>query len=228
MVPELPVLAEIISVEPLNERVLRVFLKPERYVSYQAGQYLQILMAEEALAYSIANAPLGAHQYELHMRHHPTHLLHQHVLSDMKKEGALPLFLPLGNCHVGCLDASSPTWFIAQGTGFAPMKAIIEHWLAAGIMPPSVLAWLARSPSDWYLSEQVSHWVAHVPTFRYLPCLSSMSDETLTAHLMSLSVEEVGRLQVVLAGPFERMRHIRDVMMTYGLKAHQFFSDAFV
>ncbi|MCX7115652.1 MAG: NAD(P)H-flavin reductase [Gammaproteobacteria bacterium] len=227
MVADVPMQAEISSIEPLTDTILRVILKPPHYVPYQAGQYLQILMATDALSYSIANAPLGAHCYELHVRHHPAHVIHQHVLQEMRAQGEVPIFLPLGNCHVGQLDVTRPTLLLGQGTGFAPLKAIIEQWLADGLMPPTVLCWMVRSAPDWYMDDLVQQWVERVPAFRYLPCLMDNADEAWVEKLLSFAEFDVSKVQVVLAGPFERMRSLRDVMISHGIGANQFFSDAF-
>ena len=61
--------ARVESITPLTDSILQLILKPDVYIDYQAGQYLQIMHENEAFSYSIANAPLGSHQYELHIRH---------------------------------------------------------------------------------------------------------------------------------------------------------------
>lgn len=224
---DMPVMAQIHAVEPLTTSILRVILQPQHYVQYLAGQYLQILTNHEALSYSIANAPLGAHQYEIHVRHVKTNPLHQQLLHDMQTEGELPLFLPLGTCHVGRLALDKPILWIAQGTGFAHVKAMIEHGLAQDSTAPTALCWLARAPADWYLEPLVREWEARVPTFRYFPILSEMEDSILIPHLLESTGFVREDLQVVLAGPFERMQTLRTILLQQGLGLQQLFSDAF-
>lgn len=225
---DMPYMASIVSIDPLSETILRISLKPEHYIPYQAGQYLQILSSEESLFYSIANAPLGAHQYEIHMRHHANHPAHQHLLTEIRTQGKVPLFLPLGNCHVGQFNRKTPTLLIAQGTGFAPMKAIIEQWLADEMMPPTVLCWIARTPEDWYLNDLVQHWLPVVPQLRYYPCLSETPLDELVKKLTLFAGFPLSELQVILAGPFDRMCNIRQEMIqAHPLNHLQFFSDAF-
>ena len=92
--------AEVVSIEPLTLDILRVFLRPQHYVPYLAGQYLQILMPEEAASYSIANAPLGVPHYELQLRHRPHQRSSEQLLKMLREQGEIPLFLPMGQCHV--------------------------------------------------------------------------------------------------------------------------------
>lgn len=226
-VMDMPMMAEIHSVEALTTSILRIILHPEHYVPYLAGQYLQILMSQEALSYSIANAPLGAHQYEIHLRHVKTNPLHQRLLHDLQTEGEVPIFLPLGECHVGRLSSEKPTLWIAQGTGFSPVKAMIEQRLADESRSPMALCWLARAPEDWYLEPLVREWELRVPTFRYLPMLLAREDEALIERILGWSEFNLQDIQIVLAGPYERMRALRTVLLQKQLRANQLFSDAF-
>jgi CDP-4-dehydro-6-deoxyglucose reductase, E3 len=227
MIKDLSLMAEVTRVEPLTQHILRVFLEPEHYINYHAGQYLQILTAEEALSYSIANAPLGAHHYELHLRHSPQNPLHQHLLSEMRAVGEVPIFLPLGHCHVECFSVDRPLIMLAQGTGFAPMKAMLEYWLTEGRLPPTLFCWLARTPSDWYMQSLVETWDAQVENFKYLPLRADISDEDVFNEVLKQAGFELSDVQVVLAGPFERMCALKQVGIELGLRADQFFSDAF-
>lgn len=228
MITDVPMKAEVFSIEPLTEKILRIFLKPPHYLPYQAGQYLQILMAEEALSYSIANAPLGAHCYELHVRHRLNEPVHQHMLQEIRTQGEVPIFLPLGHCHVGCLEITRPTLLIGQGTGFAPLKAMMEQWLAEGVVPPTVLCWLVREPADWYMSELVEQWVHRVETFQYLPVLMDGQQDEWISKALSLLGKDAPALQVVLAGPSERMLGLRDQLVARGVLLAHVFSDAFI
>lgn len=227
MIKDLPLMAEVTQVEPLTQHILRVFLTPQHYVNYTAGQYLQILTSEEALCYSIANAPLGAHHYELHLRHSPQNPLHQMLMKEMRGSGEVPIYLPLGNCHVGRLAVDKPLIMIAQGTGFAPMKAMLEQWLTDGALPPTRFCWLARNPSDWYMQPLVETWAEHIEQFQFLPLPADLAEEVIIEMVLREAHFDLDQVQIVLAGPFERMRILKAVGTQLGLKAEQFFSDAF-
>ncbi|CDZ76202.1 CDP-6-deoxy-L-threo-D-glycero-4-hexulose-3-dehydrase reductase [Legionella massiliensis] len=221
------VLAQVESINPLTDSILRLVLKPEQYIEYQAGQYLDILSANEALSYSIANAPLGAHKYELHIRHTPDNESNLRLMAEIKQQGILKINLPLGDCHLDQLDPEKPILFIAGGTGFAPIKAMIEQLLATGDKRPFELFWGARSQSDLYMNEMVTHWQTHVTHFRYFSLLPNSSKDTLASLVLEQHQQDLSRWQFVISGPFDMVYAIRDVLIAQGLSQAQLFSDAF-
>ncbi|OGV25877.1 MAG: hypothetical protein A3F18_02885 [Legionellales bacterium RIFCSPHIGHO2_12_FULL_37_14] len=227
MLKDLSLIAEVIQIEPLTQNILKVILKPQHYVPYIAGQYLQILTQKEALCFSIANAPLGAHYYELHIRHSPQNLALQKLMQEMKEVGELPIFLPLGTCHVNKLSTERATIMLAQGTGFAPIKAIIEQWLTDGNIPPTLFCWLTRTKSDCYMRQLVEKWDFEVENFHFLPLSADFTDLNILNKLKEHSGFDLHNVQVVLSGPFERMHALKKAGISIGFKDDQFFSDAF-
>ena len=219
--------AQIESITPLTDSILQVILAPDEYIDYQAGQYLQIISENEALSYSIANAPLGSHKYELHIRHSRDNPLNQRLLAEIKRKGAVSIRLPLGDCDLSHLHPDKPIIFIAGGTGFAPIKAMIEQLLAAGEPRPFELFWGARSQSDLYMDEKVTHWQTHVRHFQYFSLLSNTSNETLVTKALTRHAEDLGDWQIVISGPFDMVYGIRDQLMEHGASVTNLFSDAF-
>ena len=71
-------------------------------------------------------------------------------------------------------ESDKPIIFVAGGTGFAPIKAIIEHALYKGIdaTRPMVLYWGARAKRDLYLPDLPGTWQQSSPNFTYIPVLS--------------------------------------------------------
>lgn len=219
--------AQVERVTPLTDSILQVILAPGRYVDYQAGQYLQILSNGEELSYSIANAPLGSHKYELHIRHSQDNTSNQQLLAEIKKRGAVTIRLPLGDCHLDKLQANKPILFIAGGTGFAPIQAMIEQLLASGDKRSFELFWGARSQSDLYMDEKVRQWQAHVEHFRYFSLLSNTSKETLASVILDHHQNDLKQWQIVIGGPFDMVYAIRDALLAQGVSSAQLFSDAF-
>ncbi|WED42984.1 NAD(P)H-flavin reductase [Legionella cardiaca] len=222
-----PIIAQVESITPLTDSILQIILKPAKYVDYQPGQYLQILAPEGGLSYSIANAPLGSHQYELHVRHSPDNLANQRLLAEIKQQGAVKIRIPQGHCHLDKLQANKPILFIAGGTGFAPIKAMIEQLLATSDSRAFELFWGARSLSDLYMDEKVMQWQAHVKHFRYYSLLSNTSKETLASIILDHHPKDLPQWQIVIAGPFDMVFAIRDSLVAHGVPREQLFSDAF-
>ena len=219
--------ARIDSITPLTDSVLQLYLVPDSYIDYQAGQYLQILFQGEALSYSIANAPLGSHKYELHIRHSLSNPLNQALLAEIKNKGCLKLKLPLGHCRLTDLSKESALIFIAGGTGFAPIKAMIEQLLRDTDPRNFELYWLARSQSDLYLDAMVEAWQSHVKTFRYFSLLSGNTQDKLITLLSARHQKDFTGKQIVISGPFDMVYRLRDNLTALGVSDKAIFSDAF-
>lgn len=221
--------ANVTHVTPLTTSLLRVTLTPKQYIDYAAGQYLQILSPTpgETLFYSIANAPIGSKTYELHIRHNPENIEHQHVLHAIIKEGTLTLKLPFGHCTLEALNLTKPIIFIAAGTGFAPIKAIIEQLMTNGHKEPLALYWSARSKEELYLDETVIAWEKHVKHFTYTPHVTQEHQSPFIERILTKHAKTLSKAQIVLAGPFDFIYHLRDILVEKGISKHQLFSDAF-
>lgn len=220
--------AKVVRITPLTNSILQLILEPDEYIDYQAGQYLQILSGDDACSYSIANAPLGAQQYELHIRHTEDNPYNQPLLAEIKKKGRVKIRLPLGECDVNHLHPDKPIIFIAGGTGFAPIKAMIEDLLAKGTPRAFELFWGARNKSDLYLDDKVIHWQAHVPQFKYFSQLSEAPSKACLASLVADEhLTDLKQWQIVISGPFDMVYSIRDELLMRGALATNLFSDAF-
>lgn len=219
--------ARVKSIAPLTNSILQLILEPDVYVDYHAGQYLKIMHKDEAFSYSIANAPLGSHQYELHIRHTRDNPYNQPLFSQIKRQGVVSIQLPMGECNVSRLHPDKPILFIAGGTGFAPIKAMIEQLLADGDSRPFELFWGARSQSDLYMDDKVLLWQSHVSHFKYFSLLSERSQQTLVDIVLERHAQDINDWQLVISGPFDLAFSIRDALVGQGVLAENLFSDAF-
>lgn len=224
---EIIVQAHVDTIAPLTDSIVQLILIPDHYVDYQAGQYLQILFDQEAFSYSIANAPLGSHKYELHIRHSIDNPYNQRLFAHIKEQGRVTLRLPLGECSMSCLAEDRPIMFIAGGTGFAPVKAMIEQLLASADPRSFELYWGARSQSDLYLDEKVNSWAAHVSRFNYFSILTDVHKETLVSQILKQHPHDLDLWQMVISGPFDMVYNTRDVLVKQGVSRDHLFSDAF-
>ena len=219
--------AHVERVTPLTDSILQLILKPDEYIDYQAGQYLQIISGDDAFSYSIANAPLGSHKYELHIRHSRDNAYNQRLLAEIKQKGRVAIRVPLGECDLSRLDPCKPILFIAGGAGFAPIKAMIEQLLADGEPRNFELFWGARSQSDLYMDDKVAQWRNHVSHFNYFTHLSELSKQTLASKVLDRHPHDLDAWQVVISGPFDMVYSTRDVLVAGGVSPMNLFSDAF-
>lgn len=221
------VVADIEFVSPLTDTVLQYFLKPKKYVDYIAGQYLQMVVDGEAYSYSIANAPLGAHHYELHIRHTRQNLNNNKVLDELKTNGQVQINVPLGDCSLDNLQADKPILFIAIGAGFAPIKAMIEQLFADSDPRKIKLYWGARVHSDLYMHDKIVNWQQSTQNFSYSPCLTSREEDSLITQIINENAADLCDHEIVLCGPFDLIYKMRDALLAEGVDKKHLFSDAF-
>jgi len=166
--------ARVERVEKPAEDVAVLYLKlptGER-LQFLAGQYIDILMKDgKRRSFSMANAPHDDQFLQLHVRNTPGGAFSRYVFEEMKERAILRFEGPLGTFYMR-EDSDKPMIFVAGGTGFAPIKALIEHAFHHEVDRPMVLYWGVRSLKDLYMPELAERWQQEHPNFTYIPVLS--------------------------------------------------------
>ena len=141
-------------------------------LQFLAGQYIDILLKEgKRRSFSLANAPHDDQFLQLHVRKSPGGAFSNYVFEQMKERAILRFEGPLGTFYLR-EDSDKPMVFVAGGTGFAPIKAQLEHLFRHEDDRPKVLYWGARSRKDLYLPELPVQWQREHPEFSFVPVLS--------------------------------------------------------
>jgi CDP-4-dehydro-6-deoxyglucose reductase len=218
--------------------VLRLQLPASDVMKYHAGQYVEFLLRDgDRRSYSMANAPytqLETPGIELHIRHMPGGKFTDHVFAAMKEKEILRIEGPYGSFFLR-EDSAKPIVMVASGTGFAPLKAIIEHMQFKRITRPTVLYWGGRRPADLYMNDWMLARVAEMPHLRYVPVVSEALAQDQwtgrTGFVHQAVLEDVADLsghQVYACGaPIVVESAQRDFSALAGLPAEEFFADAF-
>ena len=205
---------------------------------YHAGQYIEFILHDGARrAYSMANAPhtqAEAPGVELHIRHMAGGKFTDHVFGAMKEKEILRVEGPFGSFFLR-EDSDKPIVLLASGTGFAPIKALIEHLQFKGISRPTVLYWGGRRPGDLYLDDWVQARVAELPWLRYVPVISNALPEDgwtgRTGFVHQAVLDDFADLsghQVYACGAPIVVESARDAYSAQrGLPPEEFFADAF-
>lgn len=224
------------QINPLTDKVLQVFLAPQdaAHIHYAAGQYIEIeISSGEKRPFSIANAPLGSKRLELHIRHIPDEAFSQLLIADLRAEKSFQIHGPAGNCTKPD-DLTKPLVFIAGGTGFAPIKAIIEDILTGDDHPPITLFWGARTEADLYLDNIPKHWASHINDFTYIPVLTNPIKATewsgaigLLHDAVSNTFGDLSQAIIIAAGPFEMVTKAYEHLQDKGVSRANMFSDMF-
>ncbi|AKJ30572.1 CDP-6-deoxy-delta-3,4-glucoseen reductase [Caldimonas brevitalea] len=218
--------------------VLKLQLPANDQLKYHAGQYVEFILRDGARrSYSMANAPHTQAEkpgIELHIRHMPGGRFTDHVFGAMKEKEILRMEGPFGSFFLR-EDSDKPIVLLASGTGFAPIKAIVEHMQFKGIQRPAVLYWGCRSRQDLYLHEWAEQAAAEMPHLRYVPVLSEPKPEDdwqgRTGFVHQVVMQDLPDLsghQVYACGaPVMVESAQRDFVARCGLPEAEFYADSF-
>lgn len=168
----LPARVERIDALTPDVRRLRLKLPGGQRLQFLAGQYMDILLpGGKRRAFSIASAPSEPDFIELHVKYVDGGGFTGHVFEGMQPGEILRLEGPLGMFFVR-LDSPRPVLMLGGGTGFAPLKAMIEDLIHAGDRRPVRLYWGVRSERDLYARALVTEFSREHPDFEFIPVLS--------------------------------------------------------
>ena len=200
---------------------------------FLAGQYVEILLKDgRRRAFSLANAPHDDVRLQLHIRRIPGGNFTEHVFTAMKERDLLRINGPHGSFFLR-EDSRKPMLLVAGGTGFAPIKAVVEHAIAMGTTRPMALYWGARREEDLYLRTLAEGWAERHPWFRFVPVLSepdaAWSGRTGLVHAAAMrDVPDLSGHQAYVCGaPAMVAAARRDFVGQCGLPEEEFIADAF-
>jgi CDP-4-dehydro-6-deoxyglucose reductase, E3 len=166
--------ARVQKMEPLSHDVMALFLKlpSNERMQFMAGQYVEFILKDgKRRAFSFANAPHDDDLLEMHLRLIPDGKFTQYVFSEMHEKAILRLEGPFGSFYLR-EESDRPIIFVAGGTGFAPIKGIIEHAMHRKSKRKMALYWGAKSLQDLYMPELPERWQAANANFSFIPVLS--------------------------------------------------------
>ena len=225
----LPVKVE--SLTRLNHDVMQMFLKlpAKETFRFKAGQYIEFIMGDGSRrAFSMANAPLDS-MIELHLRLIEGGKFTSFVFNEMKEKSIHRIEGPIGQFYLR--DSEKPIIFIAGGTGFAPIKSIIEDMIANKNKRKIYLYRGVRSEKDFYMNELVNDWIKQLEGLTYIPVVEDgLSEDARSGYVHHAVLEDFKNLndiQVYCCGAPGLVENAFKDLTKSGLPDDQFFADAF-
>jgi CDP-4-dehydro-6-deoxyglucose reductase, E3 len=228
--------ARVAKKEQLSHDVIALHLQlpASERLQFLAGQYIEFILKDgKRRAFSIANAPHDAEFLQLHIRVIPGGVFSAYVANEMQEKAILRLEAPFGNFFLR-EDSQKPIIFVAGGTGFVPVKGIIEHMLHNNIKRDIILYRGARVAEDLYLHELCEKWAEFTPHLTYISVLSELAindnwqGRTGLVHEAVLAdIKDLSGYQAYVCGAPGMCEVAHHTFVAQGLNADEFFSDAF-
>lgn len=226
----------VVAKEQLCHDVMRVFLQlPERErLQFHAGQYIDIILRDgRRRAFSLANSPREERFLELHIRQVPGGEFSRYVFEHLREKAILRIRGPLGAFYLR-ERSERPVILMAGGTGFAPIKGIIEEAIAKGLPRPMHLYCGVRSRRDLYMHELASGWSEAHANIEYVPVLSEPLPEDawegrtgLVHEVVLEDFPDLSGYEVYASGPPVMVRAADSLFPARGLDPLHLYSDSF-
>lgn len=223
----------------LNENVLSITFRfsPTAKFDFLPGQFIDLSWNGQKRSYSIANANLVGHKIDLHVKKVEGGLFSEHLFNELKVNQLFRLHGPLGSFFIR--ESNSPLIFMCTGTGFAPIKAMIEHLIASSSQKQIFIYWGAQLLQDLY-SDLPLQWSQKHSNIHFIPVLSREQNiKTGLDNLNSLKgkyiqdeiVKRHNNLQsyeVYACGSAQMIHDAQTTLIKHGLDPEKFYSDAFL
>jgi NAD(P)H-flavin reductase/ferredoxin len=214
-------------------RIVQLRFPPGVRVKFKAGQYLDVILADGGRrSFSMANAPQQSDVAVLHIRVVPGGTFSTAVIPTLKAGDQVRVELPSGDFWLR--ESDNPAVFVASGTGFAPIKSMLEDAFRKKDPREMVLYWGARRLKDLYLADLPQKWAAQYPQFSFVPVLSEPEEgwQGRTGFVHRAVMEDFPTLagrQVYACGvPAMIDAARRDFTHDRALPPDDFYCDAFV
>jgi CDP-4-dehydro-6-deoxyglucose reductase len=174
---KLPCRVEKIEKAAPDVAIVSLKLPANERLQYLAGQYIDLLLKDgRRRSFSMATPPDDDALLELHIRHVPGGYFSGQLFNEFKGREILRFEGPFGSFYLR-EESDKPAIFVAGGTGFAPIKAVLEHAFRHHVERPLVLYWGVRSLVDLYLPALPAEWQEQYRSFSYIPVLSDPQPE---------------------------------------------------
>lgn len=234
-VKKMPCRLQSIEKPAFDVAVLKLQLPANEVLQFNAGQYIEFILRDGSRrSYSLANAPFQQVGIELHIRHMPGGLFTDHVFSTMKEREILRFEGPFGTFFLR-EDSTKPVILLATGTGFAPIKSLLEQAFFKNNSRQFVLYWGARTKADLYQMNLPLGWAEEHSNFKFVPVLSEATLQCgwtgRTGFVHTAVMEDfpdLSKHQVYACGaPIVVESAQRDFTLLCGLPEDEFYADSF-
>ena len=201
-------------------------------VQYAPGQYLNIcLPGGEHRSFSMSS-PQQGNRVTLQIRKIAGGRFTEQMLARTQPGDVLDVELPQGTFYYHAKDYQ-PMVFAATGTGFAPIKAILESLLDDEDCPPIHFYWGMRSEADLYLLDEIAAWAGRLYEFTFVPVLSRALDSWSgrRGYVQDAIAEDFGDLSehsLYLCGSPSMIQEAKALLALSGAALDKIYSDSFV
>ena len=224
---------KVTSVEAITDTVYRVRLLPESAFSFQAGQYLMVVMDErDKRPFSMASTPSEKEFIELHIGASEINLYAMAVMERILTTKEIVVDIPHGEAWLRN-DEDRPLILIAGGTGFSYTRSILLTALERNPDREIAIYWGGREDKHLYDMSELEALALKHKNLRVEGVVeqpeanwTGRTGTVLTAVMQDY--DTLAGQDIYIAGRFEMAKIARDLFCSEReAQADHMFSDAF-
>lgn len=215
---------------------LRLQLPATERMQFLAGQFLDILIkGGQRRSYSLANAPHDDEHLVLHVKRVDGGLFSDNAFNQMKEKALLRIEGPLGSFILD-EESTRPRIFVGGGTGFAPLRSMLDHLREKGMKQAHHLFWGARDSEGIYAPAWLGEMMSAGSDFQFTPVLSESSEVTAgdfpaehgwVHDAVCRAYPDLSGFDIYMAGPPPMINAAKARFLEAGLPEDRLFYDSF-
>jgi CDP-4-dehydro-6-deoxyglucose reductase, E3 len=213
---------------------LNITLDNDERLQYHAGQYIEFILDDgKHRAFSIANAPHNDNLIELHIRHVDGGVFTDFLFESMPENSSLKLQGPMGNFFLR-EERNRPIILMGGGTGFGPLKAMMEHIEHVTFNQPVHLFMGVRALRDLYMNEMAQQWIKNNSQFNFIPVLSNpmqsdnwQGESGFVHQIVANKFSDLSGFDIYMSGPPPMVNAAVELFTQQRASKENMFSDAF-
>jgi len=224
---------KVTSVEAITDTVYRVRLLPESAFSFQAGQYLMVVMDErDKRPFSMASTPSEKDFIELHIGASEINLYAMAVMERILETKEVVVDIPHGEAWLRN-DEDRPLILIAGGTGFSYVRSILLAALERNPDREIAIYWGGREDKHLYDMSELEELALKHKNLRVEGVVEQPEADWTgrTGTVLTAVMQDYDTLaghDIYIAGRFEMAKIARDLFCNErAAQADHMFSDAF-
>ena len=175
------IIAKVKNINIVNDNVALIHLRTPRTnrLRFLAGQHVQLGgNGMPTASYPVGSCPCDDMHLHFQIPRQAGNEFSDHVFNILRNGDPVEINGPMGNFILD-EDSPRPLIFIAQRTGFGPIRSLVEHAMALEVAQAMHLVWVAENKESRFLDNLCRSWADALDDFQYVP-LDNDPDKTTT------------------------------------------------
>lgn len=206
------------------------FLSPKP-LTFSAGQYLSVKVAPNRInSYSIAGKT-GPDKFNLLVDVSPGGP-GSRFFANLEGGDKMTYLGPFGTFALNLNDSTKSLLFLATGSGFAPLKTMIEETLKGGSLVPISLYLGFDSPKDVFLQDYLKQLSLQYPNFSYKiavdkPDENWQGEVGFITELIKKYISDASGIEAYLCGNKNMIADATNILLQKGLPKERIYTEKY-